>query len=98
MTQHECLLVQLGEEAAEVTQAVSKYLRFGQTHTHPTVHGTTEECVMAEVVDVLALVELCQSHGLLPRIAPSEERALIDAKKHRVAQYLLISQQEGTVQ
>jgi hypothetical protein len=98
MTRHEALLLQVGEEAAEVTQAASKCLRFGVTHTWHTHEGQARERLYKEFLECMALVEMCQDEGLIPGCNDIQDRKTIEDKKERVEKYLLISQQLGTVQ
>ena len=100
MDRREMLLIQLMEEAGEVVQASSKVLRFGTNHTWP-VDGeklakTAESRLTQELIDLLALVELCQFEGFLSPW-PLDIRERIDAKKLKVAKYMELSIELGKV-
>lgn len=96
MTREDLLLLQIMEECNEISQAVSKRLRFGKDHTHPTVKGTTTDRIVQETIDLAAVLLMCEREGILPefdRIPDYDSR--MNAKIERVEKYLLLSQQEG---
>lgn len=96
MTREELLLVQLMEECNEVAQAISKRLRFGKDHTHPSVKGTTTDRIMLELIDLCALVTMCEQEGILPFVSNmTDGTEQVYAKMQRVEEYLLLSKQEG---
>ena len=97
MNAHENLLLQLAEEADEVGQQVSKYLRFGGTHTWEGQKGTPAERVMHEVLDLLTIVHMAQDRGLLPIYTHEHMTMMMEAKEARVNHYMRISIQEGRV-
>ena len=66
ITEH--LLVCLSEECAEVAQEVSKALRFGLSEVMPGQPLTNEERIAREFVDLLAVYEILEMEGYLPRI------------------------------
>lgn len=97
MTEQDVLILQVGEEAAEITQQVSKYLRFGKDHIWDGQVGTPAERIMGEVLDLLTLVRMCQERRFLPTHSMTELQG-IEAKRQRVLAYLELSKQLGRVQ
>lgn len=61
---NEALLI-LQEECAEVTQAVSKVLRFGWNSSHPERNKTNQEELEEELGDLLAMYDILVSSGTL---------------------------------
>lgn len=55
------------EECAEVIQAVSKVRRFGAHNHHPERQQTNQEELEEEVGDLLAMIDLLYTTGLLRR-------------------------------
>lgn len=94
MTRQDMLLVQLMEEAAEVVQGVSKCLRFGTAHEWPAHERSAEYRLSQELIDMLALIEMCQAEGILSPW-PQDVRSHIAAKKEKVEKYLLLSAELG---
>jgi len=68
MNTTEQLLVCLSEECAEVAQEVSKALLFGLSEIKPGQPLTNAERVRREFVDLLAVYEILEMEGRLPRI------------------------------
>jgi len=95
MTRGDLLLVQLMEEASEVTKEVSKQLRFGSDSTWSTTKETPSTRVVHELVDLFTLVDMCQKEGLLPVLDAVYIEELYQAKKERVEKYLKVSRDEG---
>lgn len=93
MTHDEHLLTILSEECQEVAQRVSKALRFGLDEIQPGQPLTNAERITEEVCDLLAMIELCQAHALIP----GERRARIEQKKAKVQQFLQYSRECGTL-
>jgi len=93
MTFQEHLLTILAEECNEVAQRASKALRFGIDEIQPGQFLTNGERIGIELEDLVAMVELCQGHALVPGL--SRER--IEAKKTKVATFLEYSRHCGTV-
>ncbi len=96
MTRSEMLLVQLMEEAGEVVQGASKCLRFGTNHTWPALEKTAEYRLGSELIDLLALIEMCQAEGYISPW-PSDVRERITAKKAKVEKYMSMSVDLGKV-
>jgi hypothetical protein len=93
MNRTEHLLIILAEECAEVSQRVSKALRFGLNEVQPGQALTNEQRIWQEINDLAGVVEMIISarrSGGLSRIA-------VDAKKAKVEKFLEYSQQCGTL-
>lgn len=96
MNRTEHLLTCLAEEAAEVAQAATKALRFGLQDTNPRTGTTAEQHICAELNDLVAVAELLRERGALPHL-DGTDNAQIGAKKAKVARYMAISEQRGTL-
>jgi len=96
MTRQEMLLVQLMEEAGEVIQGVSKVLRFGTNHTWPALDKSAEYRLSQELIDLLALIEMCQYEGIISPW-PIDILTCIQEKKIKVEMYMKMSQELGKV-
>lgn len=79
MNRKEYLLECLAEEAAEIVQAKSKVVRFGEDDAWPSYEGTALTRLFAEMNDILAVIEILS--GEVPFVA---NREAIDAKKRKV--------------
>lgn len=77
MNRDELLLVSLGEEASEVSHAVSKALRFGLTETYAKRGHNNAEFIARELDDVLAMAEMLRDRGLIP---PSDPQRIAERK------------------
>lgn len=93
MTHNEHLLTILAEECVEVAQRATKALRFGLSEVQTGQALNNSERIARELEDLVALVELCQVHALLPFL----DRERIEAKKQKVATYLAYSRDCGTL-
>ena len=98
MTRNDLLLLQLMEEAAEVTQAISKQLRFGPEHTWPNHEGPASECLFQECMDFFALIDMCQDAGVIKQWDRATVAQAIRVKKERVEKYLEISKSLGCME
>lgn len=63
------------EECAEVTQAISKVFRFGIESEHNGV--TNKERLTEEVGDLLCMIELMMTHGVV------DSMQVLEAKKNK---------------
>lgn len=90
MTRTQLLLTQLAEEAAEVSQAVSKAIRFGLDSSY---NGGPDNAskIRQEVEDLLAVYELLTVGGAL---APAFSYQF-PAKQQKVERYLCLSESLG---
>lgn len=96
MNETQYLLICLSEECAEVSQRVSKALRFGLHEVQPPTPSLPQGHTMSnlerleqEFNDLLAVGEAL---GL--RISPKE----IKAKKEKIAKYMDYSREQGTLE
>ena len=97
MNREEHLLVILCEECAEVTKEATKALRFGLDDHAP---GTPEpetnrKKLNAELLDLVAMIDMCINDDIIDRIDFDIENGLVDAKKRKVEQYLEYSKRKG---
>jgi hypothetical protein len=96
MNLNEYLLICLAEEGAEVSQAASKVLRFGDQDKRNNESLTNIEELFLEVIDVWATLEVLlgkENIALDPKV-----KELIDAKKLKISQYVKISSDLGRLQ
>ena len=82
------------EEAAEVVQGASKCLRFGTAHEWPAHERSAESRLLQELIDLRAIVQMCQDEDILG-LWPGDLPDRLAAKKEKVEKYLLISQELG---
>jgi len=91
MTKREYLYTVLTEEASEVSQAVSKILRFGEKAYNPAdeIKKTNEAALIEEVQHLTAAVEMLQDAGYLQYSHPILTLdAIKHNKKNKVKHYL----------
>lgn len=94
MNRTEHLLTILGEECCEVAQRASKALRFGLHEVQPGHAFTNEARLTLEIYDVLALIEMLKSEGLITSMV---DRAAMERKKVKVEEFLKYSEECGTL-
>lgn len=97
MNRSEMLLVQMMEECDEVSQAVSKQLRFGPNNVFPMQDGTLGNRVVCETIDFLTILAMCQEEGLIPPIGTQQLKDLSALKREKVEKYLVYSRDKGTL-
>lgn len=90
-----CVLTCLGEEGSEISQAVSKILRFGLLDSHPLRgHKTTSQCLAEELNDLRGVLkELEVEFGI--RFPEDDKR--IEAKRRKVRKFMWLSMHLGQV-
>jgi hypothetical protein len=102
MTRTEHLLVTLAEEPAEITQRVTKAMRFGPEEIQPGQPLTNAERIRQEIWDLLGVYGMLTLEGVLPEIGLSvisrEAADAIAAKKAKVEEYLRFSAARGLVE
>lgn len=86
MTEEDHLLIILAEECAEVAHRASKALRFGLEEVQPGECRHNRERIELELADLLGVAEML---GL--QVDPD----LMEAKKHRVREFLEYSRKLG---
>lgn len=100
MTRTEHLLTIMAEECQEVSQRVSKALRFGVREIQPGQGATNAERIIREFCDLLAAYEMLHEDAILsPRMFSVDgfAREMIDAKKAKVEKFLYFSAGRGHV-
>ncbi len=99
MTRTEHLLTILAEECSEVAQRVSKALRFGLDEIQPGQPHTNAERINAEMIDLMATLEMLNDEGALPKLCSGLFPYLQQtaAKKKKVEKYLAFSAGRGLV-
>ena len=93
MTEIEHLLATLAEEAAEVTQACMKALRFGLDDVRPGTDYTKEQWIARELADMRGTIELLREHGVALRGA--NDNALAERKKAKVLELMELARERG---
>ena len=94
MNNLEYLLTSIMEECGELSQSISKCVRFTPDHVCPKKHKPNIEDLRIEFSDVMALFELLKEEE---GIDIQASRTLIDAKKTRFKQMRQISRELGTL-
>jgi len=87
------LLICLAEECSEITQRVSKALRFGLTEVQPGWNADNITRLCSEVNDLLGVVEMCKKD--VPGFNLNPEQ--IELKKEKVERYFAYSKKMGIV-
>ena len=92
MDRTEHLLTILSEECAEVSQRVTKSLRFGINETQEGQELNNADRLTYELSDLFAVYEMLVSEGVIPKVEDNHD---LNIKKKRVEKYLLISKGLG---
>lgn len=95
MTRVEHLLICLMEECNEVSQRVSKALRFGLDEIQPDQEFTNAQRMIAELQDLMAIVHMLNQAGVIPDQWLSFPA--IKSKELKVEKFLEYSRQCGTL-
>jgi hypothetical protein len=92
-----CLIeecAELAKECTEVQQRASKALRFGLSESFPG-YGNNQERLVAELNDLIGVVEMLRDRGVLPRFFNEVEVA---AKKRKVNHFMIYARDDcGTL-
>jgi len=97
MNTTEHLLTCLAEEGSEVTKDATKSLRFGlddRNVLNPT-GPTNRERLVDELNDLMAVVDLCVAHGILPENWQSPEKH--QAKLEKVEKFMNYAKKVGAL-
>ena len=94
MTKQEHLLSCLSEECCEVGHRVSKALRFGLDEIQPGQPLTNAERISQELNDLIAVAEMLEESGAVPR---NQTLADIDRKKAKVETFLRYAEECGVL-
>jgi len=85
---NEELLIGIMEECAEVTQAVSKALRFGlDAHNPHNISSTNADDIMTEFYHVDALIEELQKRNVLPMYSIEHTKAIKSNKIRKMKRW-----------
>jgi hypothetical protein len=102
MNRKEHLLTCLAEECAEVSQRVSKALRFGMDEIQSGQGMTNADRIAEELHDLMSVWSICREEGLfLGQVSrawshwPDDET--IDVKRSKIERYMEISIREGAL-
>lgn len=95
MNRQEHMLDILSEECIEVAKEVSKALRFTLDEQYVKSEFTNRERIVNELKDVLCMIEICRTEGLLPPICITEDD--IETKFAKIERYMQISRQYGAL-
>lgn len=94
MNRTEHLLSCLAEECAEVAQRVSKALRFGLDEVQPGQPLANAERIAGELVDLLAVVGMLESEGI---IEVPRDQVAINRKKDKVRTFMAYAAECGAL-
>ena len=72
MNKNDEIMFILQEECAEVTQAISKCLRFGIDNYKPGKPKTNREHLAEEIGDLIAMIELCYENDIVDPLQVKE--------------------------
>jgi NTP pyrophosphatase (non-canonical NTP hydrolase) len=72
MNKNDEIMFILQEECAEVTQAISKCLRFGIDNYKPGKPKTNREHLAEEIGDLIAMIELCYDNDIVDPLQVKE--------------------------
>ncbi|MDT8992799.1 hypothetical protein RQP54_18140 [Curvibacter sp. APW13] len=99
MNRAEYLLVQAGSECNEIAHRASKALHFGLREVQPGQEASNAQRLVAEYIDLLAVMEMLEEDGLVHIPTGTELREQIAAKKAKVEKFIrFAAEQCGTVQ
>lgn len=96
MDRAEHLLVCLAEECAEVSQRVSKALRFGLDESQPGQSMDNRERIIEELQDLFAVVAILHGEQILPYLHVPPE--ITRAKRDKIEHFMAISREQGVLQ
>ncbi|MGY6251139.1 hypothetical protein ACXIUS_26965 [Bosea thiooxidans] len=96
MNRTEHLLECLSEECSEVSQRVSKALRFGLKEVQSGQELTNAQRIVEELHDLISVAHLLYSAGVIGSIWPSQEHTA--AKSAKIEKFMEISRREGVLE
>lgn len=85
----------LAEECAEVAQRASKASRFSLEEIQEGQLLNNAERIMVEYADLVATMEKLLEEGVVEY--PNNFQEMVDRKKDRIEQFLLLSAKQGTL-
>ena len=96
MNRQEHLLVIISEECAELSQEVSKALRFGLNDHAPLSSETNVQRIVAEFNDLVAVFRMLSENNIFNPDDILNDKSIQD-KKEKVERYLTYSKLVGTL-
>ena len=97
MNKTEHLLTCLMEECAEIQKATAKALRFGLDDHAPNSSSTNAEDIAAEIIDLVAVIEMLREENIIPSICDNDSKIAIEQKKEKVKKYMNYAKERGTL-
>lgn len=98
MTINENLLVVASEECSEISQAISKAIRFGMQNHNPYNNGTNNEYeILVEYYQLQAVFEMLVERGIVRKLTDDEIDTIVADKKAKVKHYEELSSSLGIV-
>jgi len=95
MTREEHLLVIALEECAELSQEITKALRFGLDNHHPNTHIPNRSRISKEFIDLLAVMNILQSEGYITQYVEEQIQIDVEAKQRKIEHWLTYSKSVG---
>jgi hypothetical protein len=99
MNRTEHLLSCLAEECAEVSQRVSKALRFGLDERQEGQPDDNAERIRLEMYDLIAVYLIAETEGLLPPLHLDGEirNMIVKRKRAKIEKFMAISRDQGVL-
>lgn len=98
MNIQEYLMTMVSEEAGEVTQAVSKMLRFGKDNSHPDKpEENNEYSLLKEFYQLQGMIEHLQQNEMLTTLPEEDIENIKRSKLRKVYHYMEKSKAKGTL-
>ena len=95
MNRPEHLLICLAEECSEVSQRVSKALRFGLSEVQPGQELNNAQRIELEANDLISVLEILEDEGVI-RLRGSEE--VRERKKAKLAKFMDYAKECGSLE
>lgn len=97
LTKEQYLQICAMEEAAEVTQRLSKALRFGLDEVQPGQSLDNRQRLEGEIIDLVAVLMKLEEVDAINLQRPEQEEALHD-KLDKIAKYMAYSRDQGLLE
>lgn len=95
MNREQFLLVQLSEEASEISQAACKCIRFTTSNVAPGYDKSNVDHLLTEFNQLLAVMLTLENEGVLPFGSTKPNPEIINAKLKAMSNYDSISKELG---
>lgn len=95
LTKEQYLQICAMEEAAEVTQRISKALRFGLDEVQPGQELTNRLRLEQEIVDFVTVLDKMEELGIIDL---STYENAFDAKSEKIDKYMQYAREQGTLE